>query len=96
MRVAKKYESQALEADALHFSTDIWSSLVVLFGLLGVLAAHELEIPWLAQADAVAALGVAGVVVWISLQLGRKAVDELLDSVPPELGRHIADAAKVA
>jgi divalent metal cation (Fe/Co/Zn/Cd) transporter len=64
--------------------------------LLGVLAAHELEIAWLAQADAVAALGVAGVVVWISLQLGRRAVDELLDSVPPDLGRHIADAAKVA
>ena len=96
MRVAKKYESQALEADALHFATDIWSSLVVLLGLLGVLAAHELEIPWLAQADAVAALGVAGVVVWVSLQLGRKAVDELLDSVPPELSRRIAEVAKVA
>jgi len=61
-----------------------------------VLAAHELENTVAGQADAVAALGVAGVVVWISLQLGRKAVDELLDSVPPELGRHIADAAKVA
>ena len=33
-RVAKKYNSQALEADALHFSTDIWSSLVVLSGLI--------------------------------------------------------------
>ena len=95
MRVAKKYESQALEADALHFSTDIWSSLVVLLGLLGVLAAHELNVPWLAKADAVAALGVAAVVVWISLQLGRKSVDDLLDSVPPELGRRIAAAAKV-
>ena len=95
MRVARKYESQALEADALHFSTDIWSSLVVLAGLLGVLAAHELRIPWLAKADAFAALGVAGVVVWISLQLGRKAVDDLLDSVPPELSRRIAAAAKV-
>ena len=31
-RVAKKYNSQALEADALHFSTDIWSSCVVLLG----------------------------------------------------------------
>jgi cation diffusion facilitator family transporter len=96
MRVAKKYESQALEADALHFSTDIWSSLVVLVGLLGVLAAHELDIAWLAKADAVAALGVAAVVAWISLQLGRKAVDDLLDSVPPELSRRIAAAAKVA
>jgi cation diffusion facilitator family transporter len=96
MRVAKKYESQALEADALHFSTDIWSSLVVLAGLFGVLAAHGLNIPWLAQADAVAALGVAGVVVWVSLQLGRKAIDDLLDSVSPELSHRIAAAAKIA
>jgi len=96
MRVAKKYESQALEADALHFATDIWSSLVVLLGLLGVLAAHELNMPWLAKADAVAALGVAAVVVWVSLHLGRKAIDDLLDSVPPEIGRQIAAAAKVA
>jgi cation diffusion facilitator family transporter len=96
LRVARKYESQALEADALHFSTDIWSSAVVLLGLLGVLAAHELDVLWLAKADAVSALGVAGVVVWISLRLGRKSVDDLLDSVPPELGRRIAAAAKVA
>ena len=89
MRVAKKYESQALEADALHFATDIWSSLVVLAGLLGVLLAHRLDILWLSQADAVAALGVAAVVVWVSLQLGRKSIDDLLDSVPPELGRRI-------
>jgi cation diffusion facilitator family transporter len=95
MRVAKKFESQALEADALHFSTDIWSSLVVLAGLLGVRTAQGLGMPWLAKADAVAALGVAGVVVWISLQLGRKAVDDLLDSVSPDLGRRIAAAAKV-
>jgi cation diffusion facilitator family transporter len=96
MRVAKKFESQALEADALHFATDIWSSLVVLAGLLGVLAAHDLGILWLAQADAVAALGVAGVVVWVSLQLGRKSIDDLLDSVPPELSRRMEAAAKVA
>src|SRR3989339_236206 len=35
-KVAKKHDSQALEADALHFSTDIWSSTVVLIGLIGV------------------------------------------------------------
>jgi cation diffusion facilitator family transporter len=34
LRVAKKHNSAALEADALHFSTDIWSSTVVLFGLI--------------------------------------------------------------
>ena len=32
-RVARKYNSQALEADALHFSTDIWSSSVVIIGI---------------------------------------------------------------
>src|SRR5271167_1188734 len=32
-RVAEKYNSQALHADALHFSTDIWSSSVVILGL---------------------------------------------------------------
>ena len=37
-RVARKYQSDALEADALHFSTDIWSSSVVILGLILVLA----------------------------------------------------------
>src|SRR3954451_2920907 len=32
-RIAAKYDSQALEADALHFSTDVWSSAVVIVGL---------------------------------------------------------------
>ena len=35
MRTAKKHGSQALEADALHFSTDVWSSCVVIAGLAG-------------------------------------------------------------
>src|SRR4030095_11336419 len=36
-RAAEKYSSQALEADALHFSTDIWSSAVVILGLMSVM-----------------------------------------------------------
>ncbi|MCX5712663.1 MAG: cation diffusion facilitator family transporter, partial [Candidatus Omnitrophica bacterium] len=35
-RVARKFNSQALEADALHFRTDIWSSGVVILGLFCV------------------------------------------------------------
>src|SRR6185312_12545196 len=35
-RVAEKTSSQALEADALHFSSDMWSSIAVLIGLGGV------------------------------------------------------------
>ena len=82
-RVAKKYASQALEADALHFSTDILSSFVVLLGLVGVLLAERLNRPWLEKADALAALGVAAIVVWVGLRLGRRAVDDLLDRIPP-------------
>ncbi len=94
MRVAKKYESQALEADALHFATDIWSSVVVLLGLVGVLVAHELGILWLAKADAVAALGVAAVVVLVSVRLGKKSIADLLDTVPADMPARIAAAAQ--
>ena len=93
-RVAKKYDSQALEADALHFSTDIWSSSVVIGGLILVVISERLNIPWLAQADAVAAVVVAGIVVWVSLQLGRRTVTALLDGVPASLIDEVSDAVK--
>jgi len=92
-RAADKYSSQALEADALHFSTDIWSSAVVLLGLCGVLASKRFNIAWLMQADAVAALGVAVVVIWVGFKLGKKSVDDLLDSVPKGLQEQVAAAA---
>lgn len=91
-RAADKYASQALEADALHFSTDIWSSAVVMLGLCGVLAGERFGMPWLVQADAAAALGVAIIVVWVSFKLGKKSVDDLLDSVPQGLHQQIAAA----
>src|SRR5205823_8843840 len=50
-RVAEKYDSQALEADALHFSTDVWSSSVVVVGLAVVLAGRKLQVPALSTAD---------------------------------------------
>ena len=81
-RIAVKYESQALEADALHFSTDIWSSGVVVLGLLLVLVGRAKGVSWLRDADPVAALFVAGVVVWVSSRLARKTIDALLDAAP--------------
>ncbi|MFN2227301.1 MAG: cation diffusion facilitator family transporter, partial [Anaerolineae bacterium] len=68
-RAARKHNSQALEADALHFSTDIWSSSVVIGGLGLVWLSGRLgpEWAWLAQGDAVAALVVAAIVVYVSL-----------------------------
>lgn len=83
-RVALKHNSQALEADALHFSTDVWSSAVVIIGLLSLrLAMFFPEGSFLRgllqSADALSALMVSGIVVHVSLQLGRRAVDVLLD-----------------
>ena len=90
---ARKHRSQALEADALHFSTDVWSSAVVLVGLAGVLISQQTGIEWLARADAVAAVGVAGIAALVSVRLGRKAVDDLLDAAPTGTLERIARAA---
>jgi cation diffusion facilitator family transporter len=92
-RVAAKHRSQALEADALHFSTDIWSSAVVIFGLLGVkLAGWYPGLGFLLQADAVAALIVAGIVVLVSGRLGVRTIQALLDSSPPGVDERIGAA----
>jgi len=94
---ARKYNSQALEADALHFSTDIWSSSVVLVGIalvwLGqhVFPAHA---ELLSKADAVAALGVAAIVIFVSCRMGKRAIDVLLDRAPEGMPQQIAAASK--
>jgi cation diffusion facilitator family transporter len=95
MKAARKHRSQALEADALHFSTDVWSSSVVIVGLAGVWLGSRLGLRWLALADSVAALGVAGIAILVSVRLGRKAVDDLLDAAPTGLLERVAHAAAV-
>lgn len=80
--IANKYDSQALQADALHFSTDIWSSAVVAVGLGLVYLGRRFHIPWLSDADPVAALFVAGVIIFVSTRLARRTVDALLDAAP--------------
>jgi cation diffusion facilitator family transporter len=91
-RVARKYDSQALEADALHFSTDVYSSSVVILGLILVYVAEQRQIPWLSDADPVAALVVAGIVVYISMRLGKRTVDALVDAAPVGTSARIAEA----
>jgi cation diffusion facilitator family transporter len=94
-RAAKKYNSQALEADALHFQTDIWSSAVVIGGLIAVKVAEWFpRLGWLRGGDAVAALGVSVIIVWISVRLGRRTIDALLDSAPAGMEQRIAVAAQ--
>ena len=77
-RVAKKYNNQAIEADALHFSSDILSSLVVLAGLFCAQLGFVI-------ADSIAGLVVAGIVIVISVKLAKRAIDSLLDSAPPAI-----------
>lgn len=89
-RVARQTGSQALEADALHFSTDIWSSSVVIAGLLVVWLTERFSLAgWLGQADAIAALGVSGIVIWVSVQLARETIDALLDRAPETVTQRV-------
>src|ERR1700742_2473986 len=90
--IVKKYPSEALEADALHFSTDVWSTLVVIAGIGLVWAGETWNVPWLIYADALAGLGVAGVILWVGSQLGKRTIDALLDTAPQGLQQEIAHA----
>ena len=81
-KMAKKHQSQALEADALHFQSDIFSSLVVILGLIFV----RIGLP---VADPLAALGVAVVVLHASWKLGKRTVDALIDRAPEGLDQKI-------
>ena len=91
-RVARKYSSDALEADALHFSTDVWSTIVVIAGIGLVWAGETWNLPWLNYADALAGLAVAAVILWVGAQLGRRTMDALLDAAPQGLQQEIAKA----
>jgi cation diffusion facilitator family transporter len=83
-KVAKETGSQALEADALHFSSDILSSAVVLLGLVFV----YFGMPW---ADAIAGMVVAVLVCNAAWQLGRKTIDVLVDAAPEGLPEKVEE-----
>lgn len=87
MKAAKLHNSQALEADAVHFSTDIWSSSVVLLGL--VCSGFGFY-----YADPVAALFVAVIVIYVCFSLGRKAVDVLIDRAPADYVKLVENIAE--
>jgi len=91
-RAARKFQSEALEADALHFSTDVWSTLVVIAGILLVWAGSRWGAPWLAYADSFAALAVAGIVIRVGSRLGKRTLDALLDVAPEGLQERIRNA----
>jgi divalent metal cation (Fe/Co/Zn/Cd) transporter len=85
-RVARKYGSQAIEADALHFKADMISSSIVIAGLIVVLV---LKIP---NADAYAALIIACMIIYTSLGLGKRTLDVLLDKAPKGINHVILES----
>jgi len=94
-RAARAHNSQALEADALHFSTDIWSSSVVILGLVCVSISKAVpSLDFLAKADAIAAVIVALIVVYVSIEMGARTVRSLLDTAPKGLVEKITAAVE--
>jgi cation diffusion facilitator family transporter len=86
-RVAKATSSQALEADALHFSSDMASSAAVLVGLFGLRSGYD----W---ADAAAALVVAVFVCFAGWRLGRRTIDTLTDAAPAGVAERMSAIAR--
>jgi cation diffusion facilitator family transporter len=80
---SRQLRSSALEADAYHFTTDLWGALAVIVGLVFV-KFHFLVF------DAVAAIVVAALMLWVSFNLAKKSVNVLMDgSPPPDIMEHI-------
>jgi divalent metal cation (Fe/Co/Zn/Cd) transporter len=91
-RAAVKFQSDALAADALNFSSDLATSTAVLLGLGAVLAAQHWHIGWMRHADAAAACVVALAMVGLALRLGWRTAGVLLDEASPELARDLQEA----
>lgn len=88
-RAAAAFKSQALAADAAHFATDMISTVVVLASLILLAIAEPLRLlpEWLLlRIDALAAVVVACITLWVSIGMGRRAIRSLMDDVPADLG----------
>jgi cation diffusion facilitator family transporter len=85
--VVKRFPSEALEADALHFSSDMWSSIAVLLGLCGVALGYS----W---ADAAAAVVVAVFICIAGWRLGRRTINTLTDTAPAGVSERVAAIAR--
>lgn len=84
--VAKKTDSQALEADGLHLRSDVWTSVGVLAGLCGI---HIFGWYWL---DPIVAILVAAIIFRAGYKMIVKSARELTDaSLSPAYEKQIAD-----
>jgi cation diffusion facilitator family transporter len=74
-KIARDTSSDALAADALHYSSDLVSSFLVLVGLALTHFGFQ-------RADSVAAIGVAIFIAIAGYRLGRRTIDALVDTAP--------------
>ncbi|MEW6768461.1 MAG: cation-efflux pump [Pseudomonadota bacterium] len=74
-RTAMDTKSQALEADALHFASDVFGSFAVIIGL----GLSALGFSW---GDSGAAIAVAVLIALLGLKLGKRTIETLLDQAP--------------
>ena len=96
-RVARETRSAALEADAAHFTTDIWSSAAVLLGITGAaVAGMTVEGSWLhwvlMRADVFASLVVAALILHVCKDLGMQSINNLMDKSNSEASASIRQA----
>jgi cation diffusion facilitator family transporter len=85
-RIAKKYKSQALEADAVHFMADLITSVVVIIGIIPAYFGF-------AEFDSFAAIGVAIIIAVIGYRIGKKSIASLMDAAPAGLEKLIKEEA---
>ncbi|MFN3673861.1 MAG: cation-efflux pump [Bosea sp. (in: a-proteobacteria)] len=86
LKVAKETGSEALSAEATHFSADFVGSTMVLVGLLASWYGFE-------KADTVTAFAIAAFTALSAFKLGRRTIDTLLDAAPAGLSERITEAA---
>lgn len=83
MRAGKRYRSITLEADAQHLLTDVWTSVGILAGVIGVVVTG-----W-SILDPLIALGMAGYIIYSGLKIMRRSALGLLDTALPEADQAI-------
>jgi cation diffusion facilitator family transporter len=85
LRTARRYRSEALLSNAIHFGSDFVGTFAVLAGLVAAAAGFP-------KADAIAALFVAALVLMAAGRLIRRNVDVLMDRAPAEAEAAARDA----
>lgn len=90
-RTARLTNSPALEADAMHFGMDMWSSLAVIVGLFINYLGTRLHWEWLRLGDPLSAIVVSIIITKVCWRLTRQAIDVLTDTSPKDVRRRILE-----